>query len=295
MIRKAVILVLVTFFMTLFIFTAMMYLKNEQEVYSSNEVVLIMEKPSFFAVDEINVSNAESDMVRTYGITLFTLPIGTYTVVERTVENGTRLLFEELENTSWIPYTLSLNAVGLKDGELKSWNPREVRRAEDPIYGNIPLVNPYGSIKLKDKELLQGNLYVSKKLVLGNGDEVTELRHEIPDFSYTGGTLAKNFWLPPKHQAQTWMMVAEEPLFESEKAEDEWIDFSLNDPLKSFNWLTPEGPLVKLPLTDDLRTQMAYSLNPEHTATSTLVEWNEASSSLFSETLLLNSGMDLKE
>ncbi|WP_232787108.1 hypothetical protein [Planococcus sp. MB-3u-03] len=59
------------------------------------------------------------------------------------------------------------------------------------IYGPDPTTNPYGVFTKGNTEILQGNVFVSRNLQLGNGDWVQELRHEIPEFTLEEGVLAK--------------------------------------------------------------------------------------------------------
>lgn len=275
--------------MALILFTGMMFLKNETEVYKQGDIKLTVEKPTFFTLSETEPLKEGADINYEHEITLLGLPIGTYTLVERTLENGVKIVFEEVDNTSWLPYALSLNTDGLKDAEVKSWNEEPIVPTEDPIYGNDPTSNPFGTVSLSEREILQGNLYVSKHLTLGNGDKVQELRHEIPDLTLEEGVLLKNFWLPPKHQMQTWFMMAPTSFFETEEAEDEWIQFAAENRQMQLNWLTPAGPLVKIKQTDDLRTQLAYDLDEERTADPVSAEWNQNSPSLFFETMMLNA------
>jgi hypothetical protein len=294
MFRKLVILLFVVFFMVLIIFTAIMFLKNEVEVYSDKEVTLAIEKPMFINLSEPVATEKGSDMTVVYDMSLLGLNVGTYTLVERTLENGTSLIFEKIENTGWIPYALSLNVKNLAEADFKSWNPKAAASLDEEIYGPDPTTNPYGVFTRENTEILQGNVFVSRNLQLGNGDWVQELRHEIPEFALEEGVLAKNYWLPPKHQSQTWMMIAQDPLFETEEAEDEWITFSLENRLAQLNWLTPQGPLVKLPLTEDPRTQLAYGYITKRTADLSSTEWNETSPSLFFESMILNSEIYLQ-
>lgn len=275
--------------MALILFTGMMFLKNEVEVYSHGEIKLTVEKPTFFTLSDAEPKNEGEDIVYDHDITLLGLPVGTYTLVERALENDVKIVFEEINNTSWMPYALSLNTNGLKEAEVKSWNEEPVSRVEDPVYGSDPTSNPFGTIALSESEILQGNLYVSRQISLGNGDKVQELRHEIPDLTLEEGSLLKSFWLPPKHQMQTWFMLAPTPFFETEEAEDEWIQFASENRQQQLNWLTPPGPLVKVEQTDDLRTELAYELNEERTADPVSAEWNQKSPSLFFESMVLNA------
>ncbi|ANU10261.1 hypothetical protein A1A1_07217 [Planococcus antarcticus DSM 14505] len=275
--------------MSLIIFTAVMFLKNEVELYSENNVSLTVEKPTFITLSEPEVTESGSDLTQVYNMTLLGLDVGTYTLVDRSLQNGTSLIFEEIKNTGWIPYTLSMNVNNLEDSRYKSWNPQPVDKLDETKYGSDLTTNPYGVFTAGNGEILIGNVYVSRNLQLGNGDPVQELRHEIAEFTVEESTLSKNLWLPPKHTSQTWLMASQEPLFETEEVEDEWVAFSLQNRLSQLNWLTPEGPYVKLELTDDPRTQLAYGYIEKRTADLTSLEWNETSPSLFFESMILNA------
>lgn len=275
--------------MTLIVFTAVMFLKNEVELYSESNVSLTIEKPTFISLSDPEVTEQGTDKTQVYNLTLLGLKVGTYTLVDRSLENGTSIIFEKIENTGWIPYTFSLNLTDMKDAEFKSWNPESTVALDEALYGTDPTTNPYGVFTKENGEILVGNVYVSRNLQLGNGDWVQELRHEIAEFTSEEGVLSKNLWLPPKHTSYTWLMASQEPLFETDEAEDEWISFSLQNRLSQLNWLTPEGPLVKLELTDDPRTQMAYGYIDKRTADLPSIEWQESSPSLFFESMVLNA------
>ena len=275
--------------MSLIVFTAVMFLKNEVELYSENNVLLTVEKPTFITLGEPEVSDSGSDLTQVYKMTLLGVNVGTYTLVDRSLENGTSIIFEEIKNTSWIPYTFSMNIKNLEDADFKSWNPESTVRLDEAVYGPDPTTNPYGVFTTQNSEILIGNVYISRSLQLGNGEWVRELRHEISKFTAEKGILSKNLWLPPKHSSQTWLMAAQEPLFATDEAENEWIAFSLENRLSQLNWLTPAGAYVKLELTDDPWTELAYGYIDKRTADLTSLEWNETSPSLFFESMILNA------
>ncbi len=292
MLRKIVVLVGVVFFMTLIVFTAVMFLKNEVELYSENNVSLTIEKPTFISLSDPEVLENGTDKKQVYTMTLLGLNVGTYTLVDRSLKNGTSIIFEEINNTGWIPYTFSMNLTNVKDAEFKSWNPEKIVRLDEALYGTDPTTNPYGVFTTENGEILVGNVYVSRNLQLGNGDWVKELRHEIAEFTNEEGVLSKSLWLPPKHTSYTWLMASPEPLFETDQAEDEWIAFSLENRLSQLNWLTPEGPFVKLERTEDPRTELAFGHIDKRTADLPSLEWQETAPSRFFESMVLNAELN---
>lgn len=289
MFRKLMILLFVLFFMVLIIFTAVMFLTNEEAIYDEDGVTLTIKKPTFLTLGEPAITEQATDKTTVREMTFVGFDVGTYTMTERTLENGVTIIFDELHNTGWMPLAITLIHKGLEDPETKSWNPRPVTAKGDDVFGKDPTSNPFGTIESGGTHFLQGNLYVSRIIPQENGGQAHELRTENPNFAIEEGILEKSFWLPPKHYLHTWLMIADEPFFESEDTENEWIDFALDNRYQQLNWLTPAGPLVKLPITDDPRTQLAYGYIEERTADPVSREWNETSPALYFETMLLNA------
>nr|WP_235318407.1 hypothetical protein [Planococcus sp. CAU13] len=292
--RKLMIFLFVFFFMALIVFTAVMFLTNEETIYDEEGVVLAIEKPSFITMGEPEITEQDTDKTAVRKLTFVGLDIGTYTMIERTLENGATIIFDELHNAGWMPMAVSLNHKGLDDPEITSWNPRPVTNEPDDVFGADPTSNPFGTIAAGGKHFLQGNLYASRIIPQENGGQAHELRTENPNFEIEEGIMEKSFWLPPKHYVHTWLMIADEPFFENPETEQAWIDFTLDNRYQQLNWLTPEGPLVKLPITRDPRTELAYGLIEERTADPASQEWNRTSPSYFFETMLLNAEASLK-
>ncbi|WP_165843740.1 hypothetical protein [Planococcus halotolerans] len=289
MFRKLMILLFVVFFMAMIIFTAVMFLTNEETIYDEDGVTLTIKKPTFITLGEPEITEQDTDITTVRDMTFVGLDVGTYTMTERTLENDVTILFDELHNSSWLPFAITLIHKELENAETNSWNPRPVTNEADDVFGEDPTSNPFGTIAAGGKHFLQGNLYVSRIIPQDNDGQAHELRTENPNFTIEEGIMEKSFWLPPKHYLHTWVMIADEPFFESKEAEEDWIEFALDNRYQQLNWLTPEGPLVKLPITDDPRTQLAYGYIDERTADPASQEWNETSPSLYFETMLLNA------
>ncbi|WP_271854077.1 hypothetical protein [Planococcus maritimus] len=283
MFRKTVILILTLFFMALIIFTAVMFLKNEETLYTYEDVKLSIDKPTFITLGDVQEKTDGNVTTNTYPLTFLSLSIGSLAIIEETLPNGDVLLFDKAENTSWMPFTFSLNRGSLEDAAIQRWNEDPMLQREEEIYGTDATRNPYGVIRSADTETLQGNVYVSRDLSLGNGERVQELRHEIYDFPVEEGEMTKSLWLPPKHQSESWMLISTEDLFDSTETESEWFEFANDNRRAQFNWLTADGPRQKMELTDDLRTELAYTI-PEQ-PDSVYPEWFEKTSSRFFESM----------
>lgn len=283
MFRKIVILIITLFFMALIIFTAVMFLKNEETLYTHEDVELSIDKPTFITLGEAQTETDGNVTTDTYPLTFLTLSIGSLAITEETLPNGDILLFDKVENTSWMPFTFSMNRSGVEDAMITRWNEDTMLQQEEETYGTDATRNPFGVIRSADTETLQGNIYVSRGLSLGNGERVQELRHEIYDFPVEEGVMEKSLWLPPKHQSESWMLISSEALFDSPEPETDWVQFANDNRRAQFNWLTPDGPRQKMALTDDLRTELAYTIpeDPE----SAYSEWFKQTSSRFFESM----------
>ncbi|MDE0582337.1 hypothetical protein ON064_04665 [Planococcus sp. A6] len=283
MFRKIVILIITLFFMALIIFTAVMFLKNEETLYTHEDVELSIDKPTFITLGKVQTETDGNVTTDIYPLTFLTLSIGSLAITEETLPNGDVLLFDKVENTGWMPFTFSMNRSGVEDAMITRWNEDTMLQQEEETYGTDATRNPFGVIRSADTETLQGNIYVSRGLSLGNGERVQELRHEIYDFPVEEGVMEKSLWLPPKHQSESWMLISSEALFDSSETETDWVQFANANRRAQFNWLTPDGPRQKMALTDDLRTELAYTIpeDPE----SVYSEWFEQTSSRFFESM----------
>lgn len=283
MFRKIVILVITLFFMALIIFTAVMFLKNEETLYTHEDVELSIDKPTFITLGEAQTATDGNVTTEVYPLTFLTLPVGSLAITEETLPNGDVLLFDKAENTGWMPFTMSMNRSGMDDAEVTRWNEEPMLQQEEETYGTDATRNPFGMIRTSRTETLQGNIYISRGLSLGNGERVQELRHEIHDFPVDEGVLEKSFWLPPKHQSESWMLISSKALFDSTETETEWMQFANANRRAQFNWLTPDGPRQKMALTDDLRTELAYTIPAE--PESVYPDWFGETSSRFFESM----------
>lgn len=283
MFRKIVILIITLFFMALIIFTAVMFLKNEETLYTHEDVELSIDKPTFITLGEAQTETNGNVTTDIYPLTFLTLSIGSLAITEETLPNGDVLVFDKVENTGWMPFTFSMNRSGVEGAMITRWNEDTMLQQEEETYGTDATRNPFGVIRSADTETLQGNIYVSRGLSLGNGERVQELRHEIYDFPVEEGVMEKSLWLPPKHQSESWMLISSEALFDSPETETDWVQFANANRRAQFNWLTPDGPRQKMALTDDLRTELAYTIpeDPE----SAYSEWFEQTSSRFFESM----------
>ncbi len=282
MARKIIISFAVAFFMALILFTGMMFMTNTTEVYSQNEIKLEIKKPAFFTL-------AEPDNFGKQNITLFGLPLGSLTITERQLDNGTTIVFEHLENSSWLPFVVSINTSGIEGADVRSWNPDPIIPTTDAEYGKDLTTNPFGVLASGPMEILQSNVFIYRDLTLGNGELVKELRHEIKDLTIEENRLLKGYWLPPKHQADSWFILAPEPFFSSSQDEEAWVSFAAKNPQQRLNWLTPEGPVVKMALTEDLRTELAFQVAKEDIASTIAEQWQAKSPAVYFESILQNA------
>ncbi|MBT2581618.1 hypothetical protein [Planococcus sp. ISL-109] len=283
MFKKIVILVITLFFMVLIVFTAVMFLKSEETLYTNGDVEISIDKPQFITIGEAQTETTGDVTENVHALSLLTLSIGSLTITEQQLPNGDIMLFDKVDNTGWMPFTMSMNLNGLEDAVVTRWNEEPMLQSDEQTYGNDVTRNPFGVVRTDSTETLVGNIYVSRGLTLGNGERVQELRHEIHDFAVEEGVLSKNFWLPPKHQSESWMLLSADALFDSPETETDWVQFANTNRREQFNWLTPVGPRQKIALTDDLRTELAYAIPQQPEAA--YAEWFEQTSARYFESM----------
>lgn len=282
-------------------FAAFALLKNETAVYESDDLTLTLTKPMFLSlgkteVTERSIENVE-DRMYTNDLKLLGFTLGTFEVTERKLGNDTRFVFERFINNSFFPLPLETTLSGLDHAEFKDWNPITVEHEHHEDFGMDPTINPFGAVSFDGGEILQGNVYLSSQLETETSDGrmsyVRKLQKEVRSLELKEDTLEKSFWLPGRQIAESWLLAADEALFDSEKAEDEWIDYALHNQTTQLNWLTSDGPYTKLPFSIEPSTKMGYGRTMGRFEDDVALQWNADSPSVFFEAMILNSRANL--
>lgn len=280
---------------------ALFLFKNESVVYEKDGLSWTIEKPRLIGLSDITVSEKKIenavDIAHQVNLQLWGLPLASYEITERTLGNGTRFVFEKVENEAWLPIPITTSIEGLSKPDFTDWNPSVVEHPYHNDFGVDPTVNPFGAITHDEGEMLQGNVFISKELEAEYENQETsrlrELDKEVRHLEITGDSLSKDFWLPPNQIAESWSLLSDEELFTEEQTETEWIDFSLNNQTMQLNWLTAEGPYTKLPFSIEPNTKMGYGRAMGRFEDEVSLEWNERSPSVFFESMVLNSRINL--
>lgn len=280
---------------------ALFFFKSESAIYEKDGLAWKIEKPSLIGLSDIKVSEKQIenavDIAHQVDLHLWGLTLASYEITERTLGNGTRFVFEKMENDAWLPLPITTSIEGLSKPDFTNWNPEVIEHPYHNDFGVDPTVNPFGAITYEGGEMLQGNVFISKELEAEYENQETshlrELDKEVRDLEITGDSLSKEFWLPPHQIAESWSLLAEEPLFNEEQTEKEWIEFSLNNQTMQLNWLTSEGPYTKLPFSIEPNTKMGYGRAMGRFEDEVSLEWNERSPSAFFESMVLNSRINL--
>lgn len=281
---------------------AAFFLVTENRViYEGDELAVTIELPALFTIippekTERIVENTIDKSHRAQ-IELFGAEVGFVEITERTLGNGSKFIFERFENNSWLFYPATVVVSGLENPEFTSWNPAVVEHEYHDVFGMDPTVNPFGTLKSSDFELLQSNIYISKKMQTdyddGTSSHLRKLSKEVRDLEISGNTIVKKFWLQPLQLAESWAMVSEKPLFSSTASEEEWIDHSLNNQTVQLNWLTTDGPYTKLPFSIEPSSKMGYGRAIGRFEDDEALRWNKKDPSNFHETMILNSRVNL--
>lgn len=285
----------------LLLFILFISIKENNEIYQGDELAVSIELPALFTVSSIEVTERTmentQDVSHRANIELFGSEIGFIDITERTLGNGSKFLFERLENSSWLFFPTAITVDGMEDAEFTSWNPSVVEHDYHDVFGVDETVNPFGTIKGSNLELLQSNVYISKEMDAfyedGTSSHLRELSTEVRELELSGDSIVKEFWLRPVHLAESWAMLSERPLFSSDESEEEWIDHSLHNQTVQLNWLTTDGPYTKLPFSIEPSTKMGYGRAIGRFEDDEALRWNETDPSAFHETMILNSRVNL--
>ncbi|MDW0108691.1 hypothetical protein [Sporosarcina aquimarina] len=277
-----------------------------ESVYSTKDLKVDVNMPRFIELAyekdvERKVENTH-DLIHMYSVNRFGKKIGTYELTERTLGNGSQFLFERLTNDARLG--VSLESVYHFGDSVKvkeySWNPRKVDHPHHDTFGTDPTVNPYGKLTIDGNEriaeALVGYSFTSKELVkkydVGES-RIRELDKEVQDVTVTDDGFTRGAKAGGHQIAESWVMLADEPLFESEKEEDEFIDFALENQFSQLNWITMDGPYTKLPFSIDPGTKMGYGRVIGRMEDDVALDWYSKSESLYFETMVLNSRVNL--
>jgi len=283
------------------LFTAYFFVTEDRVIYEGDSLAISIELPAVFTIvppeqTEQTLENTK-DISHRAQISLFGAPIGFFEITERTLGNSSQFLFERFENNSWLFIPATVTISGLEDAEFTSWNPTVVEHEYHNVFGMDPTVNPFGTIKSSDLEILQSNVYISKKLEKTYADKTSshlrELSKEARDLTVSETSITKEFWLKPNELAESWAMLSKDPLFSSVASEEEWIDHSLHNQTVQLNWLTVDGPYTKLPFSIEPSTKLGYGRAIGRFEDDEALRWNKKDPSIFHETMILNSRVNL--
>ena len=217
---------------TIVLLFAIISTKQEVQINTSKNEIIEVSYPTIFSAkveesEELKIENA-IDVVHHVDLTLFDQKIGYYELVERHLGNGTTFLFERIKNETWIPFPIkTVHELGEAIVSTNSWNPKEIEHPYHPDFGEDPTINPWGIIVTEGKQVLKGNVYLSKEMTTDYGDNkksvVRKLDNEIRETNVTQNAIQQTFWLLPKRFAESWSLVSDEKLFTSKDAQSEWI------------------------------------------------------------------------
>lgn len=277
-----------------------------ERVYSTKDVQVDVKIPRFFELTyekdtERSVENTK-DVIHTYSVKRLGKKIGSYELTERTLGNGSKFLFERLTNDARLGVSLQTEyhfGDSVKAVE-NSWNPRKVKHPHHDTFGTDPTVNPFGKLSIDGNtnvtEAIVGYSFTSKELVKAydvGESRIRELDKEVQDVKVTDDGFTRGAKAGGHQIAESWVLLADSPLFETADEEKNYIEFALENQFSQLNWMTMDGPYTKLPFSIDPGTKMGYGRVIGRMEDDVALEWYGKSESLFFETMVLNSRVNL--
>jgi len=284
------------------LFFAIISSKQQVQIITHENELIEFSYPAIFTAKvteskKLEIENA-IDEIHHINLTLFGQKIGYYELVERQLGNGTTFLFERVKNNSWVPFPVkTIHKLGESIESSNSWNPKEIEHSYHPDFGEDPTVNPWGMIVTEGKQVLKGNVYISKEMTTDYGYNKTsiirKLDKEIRKTTISNTAIKQTYWTLPERYAESWSLVSKEDLFTSKYAQSEWVEFSLVNQTSQLNWLTSDGPFTKLPHSIEPGPKMGYGRAMGRFEDDIALTWYEKDGSLFHETMALNSRVNL--
>ena len=275
------------------------------QVLATESIHVMVEMPRLvslsFEKDAVREVENTKEITYTYSVQRFGKRIGTYELTERTLGNGSKFLFERLKNDGRMGLSLktSYHFNAASDVSVTSWNPRKVDHPHHDTFGTDPTVNPFGKLTIENnafQEAVVGYSFTSKELVktydVGES-RIRELDKEVQDVTVIDDGFIRSASAGGHQIAESWVLLAEAPLFESQDEEYDYIDFALENQFSQLNWMTMDGPYTKLPFSIDPGTKMGYGRVIGRMEDDVALEWYGKSESLFFETMVLNSRVNL--
>ena len=277
-----------------------------EHVYSTDDVQVDIDVPKFLTLayveDKERTIENTREITHVYSVHRFGKKIGSFELTERTLGNGSTFLFERMTNESRIaiPFHTTYRFSDATAVQDHSWNPRVVEHPHHDTFGTDPTVNPYGRLSIEGHSSIQeavvGYSFSSKEQVKSydvGESRIRELDKEVQDVTMTTDGFTRGAKAGNHQIAESWVMLADEPLFASDDEEEAYIDFALENQFSQLNWMTADGPYTKLPFSIDPGSKMGYGRVIGRMEDDVALERYSESESVFFETMVLNSRVNL--
>lgn len=284
-----------------FIIFGSLFVKEDLEVSLGDSGTYHILFPAILSVEEEGIQSVEfentTDHIQLFNFKLFGQQAGSFELVERQLGNDISFIFERFRSDLLpLPVTSEFH-MDSSITESTSWNPRIVEHPHHPDFGVDPTVNPWGLLESKDLKIIKGNVFISEVVKTSySKDEQSVIRvldKEIRELKIEDQEITQSFIVLPGKLAESWALHSKDDLFSSEKAQKDWIEFSLTNQTSQLNWLTVNGPYTKLPYSIEPGTKMGYGRAMGRFEDDIALSWYEKDGSKFHESMALNSRVNL--
>ncbi|MFD2683115.1 hypothetical protein [Bacillus seohaeanensis] len=203
-----------------------------------------------------------------------TLLDGSVTV--RKLNNKDLLIFTSIENKSDQPKSIdfSLTLPQTNRYSLTDWDQRKVNHPHDGNTGIDKTTQPIGLFSFRHYdnlryEVVLGKQYtslpVTKDYSNGLHSHLREIVSEKKKYQIAQQTSSATLDFTLKankgETSEQWLMLSKEKFFSTNDELQSWIDYHLDSYKEANTWLTPSGPMKKLPWSIEPYTKKGYGRN----------------------------------
>jgi hypothetical protein len=197
-------------------------------------------------------------------------------VTVRKLNNKDLLIFTSIENKSDQPKSIdfSLTLPQTNRYSLADWDQRKVNHPHDGNTGIDKTTQPIGLFSFRHYdnlryEVVLGKQYtslpVTKDYSNGLHSQLREIISEKKKYQIaqqaSSATLDFTLKANKGETSEQWLMLSKEKLFSTNDELQSWVDYHLDSYKEANTWLTPSGPMKKLPWSIEPYTKKGYGRN----------------------------------
>ncbi len=285
-----------------------LFAKGNTQTFSLPNQYVLETKSSFFTkLEQIQEESFSVESMKETSTTFLLSALGKkkgyLTITKRELGNDDQFFFYRMRAIDGQKVDVSFR-ISLEENtqiDFSSWEQTGETSDHHANFGVDPTTNPIGHYSLDNGqtlELVQGKTFyfqeLEKKYEKDESSYLRELEKEEATTSVTeNGLLEINLSAEANTVVESWTYLSTEEPFENKEQEQDWIQYSTENPTQVNNWLTGDGPYNKLPWSIEPYTKMGYGRNLGDMQDDIAFQKFQETGERYFQSLTLNSYFDL--